>query len=450
MIAIIGAGISGLTLACELQKWCEPCMVLEAAPRTGGMIRSEKKQGYLLEKGPNSILADASIKSYLSKLGLSKEIVHPSPISKSRFVYRKGRYRKLPGGPLSLFFGSFFSPRARLSVLKEFFKKSQGSQNETLGEFIERRFSKELVDYGLNPFISGIYAGDPYKLLVSETFPFLADYERDYGSVLKGFAKSKTDNTRKESLYFRNGMETLTKALQTKVKNLRLETKVQSIEKTAEGFRLTVNSPQGQETLEFESVVMACNAYTSGNLLRKNFPRFAETVLKINYVPIIKAFLAFDKNQIHVPLNGFGGLNPQSEKLYSLGSFWNSSVYPHTAPTGKVFLTTLVGGALHEGYTHMKDDFVLNKVIIETKELFKISGNPEFADIHRISKAIPQYETAVQAAKDEIALLESKGIYIASNWTEGLSVADCIKKSIRKAVQITEVRSGIAEYKGCC
>jgi oxygen-dependent protoporphyrinogen oxidase len=189
MILIIGGGISGLSLAWELQQLQKPYLLLEQAPQTGGYIRSIREGPYLFEEGPNSLLADENLLEWIKGLGLEEELIEANPVSKNRYIYKKGRYRALPSSPQGLIWNSFFSLTAKWSILTEPYKKSHSTEGETLSAFFERRFCHEVVEYALDPFVAGIYAGSPSQLLISQTFPQLLDYEASYGSVLKGLAR---------------------------------------------------------------------------------------------------------------------------------------------------------------------------------------------------------------------------------------------------------------------
>ncbi|MBT32360.1 MAG: protoporphyrinogen oxidase, partial [Thalassobius sp.] len=164
MIVIIGGGISGLAVAWYLQKKGIEYVLLESSERAGGNILTEKTDKYLIEKGPNSLLADNEVQEIIDEIGLKDRILYPEEVSKNRYIFKDGKYRKLPAGPAFLF-SDFFSFSAKLSVFKEYSNKSKGDENETVASFFERRFSKEIVDNAVNPFVSGIYAGDPKQML---------------------------------------------------------------------------------------------------------------------------------------------------------------------------------------------------------------------------------------------------------------------------------------------
>jgi protoporphyrinogen/coproporphyrinogen III oxidase len=212
MVVIIGAGISGLSTGYFLQKNNIPFVILEASERTGGYIKSVKENNYLLEIGPNSLLIDSEIEAFLSELNLANELIEANDVSKDRFIFKNGKYRKLPSSPPTFLFSNFFSFSTKIAVLTEFFRKPKSIENESLAAFIERRFCKEIVDYAVAPFISGIYAGYAADTNAELAFPTLVNFEKEFGSVLKGVIKSAKTG-RKKTVSFKNGLQTLTDRL---------------------------------------------------------------------------------------------------------------------------------------------------------------------------------------------------------------------------------------------
>ena len=234
-IGIIGAGISGLTLAYELQKRGIDYHLWEATNQPGGYIQSRREEAdkgsYLLELGANSLLGDPDLLLWLDELGLTPDLTFSKPVSKVRYIFRNGNYQQLPSGPPALLFSSFFSWKTKWAIFQERSNKTVSPGNETLAQFFRRRFSDEIVDAALGPFVGGIYAGDPEQLLVSETFPILLQYEKEYGSVLRGLIKnqSKTGGAtlgRRQSFSFRDGMQMLPNTLASRLKNLSLNNPV--------------------------------------------------------------------------------------------------------------------------------------------------------------------------------------------------------------------------------
>jgi oxygen-dependent protoporphyrinogen oxidase len=424
MVAIIGAGISGLSLAYYLEKRNIPYKLIEASNKVGGLIDSTKIDNYLLETGPNSILCDDFLLEFLKSIGLEKDFIYPNSASNNRYIYKNGKYRKLPDNPVSLLTSSFFSLKTKIAILKEFNTKPEVIQDETLAHFFERRFSKEVVDYALNPFISGIYAGDPEKLLLNKTFPSLIEFEQNQGSILKGFIKNKT-GSRKLSLNFKNGMEQLPKAIAGNLKHILLNTRIEDLQKNdTNQFIVTTN----HEAMVFDKVVFTCSAHATATILKNYTPIFAASIQKIEYPPMSAVYSAFNKTDVGLKLNGFGGLNPKIENQFCAGSIWTSSIMPERCPKDQVLFTSFIGGAQYTENTTIPDEEIKQKTSDELRRQYHIQSAPVFQYIKKWPSALPQYTAALNVVYTMIEQLEKDNIYFSTNWHNGVSLGDCIKK----------------------
>lgn len=424
MVIIIGAGINGLALARKLDRRGIDYVLLEAGEQVGGYIRSEKVGDYWLEYGPNSLLCDAETDSILEAIGLKSAIVPASEVSKHRYIFRKGKYRKLPASPPGLLFNGFFSWKTKLAVFSELYKRSEGDENETLSQFFKRRFSQEIVDYPLNTFVAGIYAGDPDKLLVRKTFPVLKDYEKNYGSVLRGAIKNKS-GARKRSITFRNGMQQLPRTLANGL-NIRLNTPVAQI--LTEGESYTVQLQNGEE-LQASQVVLAVPAFVAARLLANSKPAFAALLEKVSYPPMAVVHSVFEKSAVGFPLDGFGGLHPQRENLFTAGSIWSSSVFPGKAPKNQVLLTTFIGGELYRERASFSQKEILKHTTEELQKVYQISQQPIFQRFMRWERAIPQYDHHIVPVHEKAEAEEKNGLWVAANWKDGISIADALRKA---------------------
>ena len=440
-IGIIGAGISGLSLAYELQKRGVAYRLWEAAEQPGGYIQSRREisttgKQYLCELGPNSLLGDADLLLWLDELGLTPDLVFSNPVSKARYIFRDGRYRKLPSGPPSLLFGNFFSWKTKLAILAERNNKTQSPSGETLAQFFRRRFSDEIVKYALGPFVAGIYAGDPEKLLVSETFPTLLRFEKDDGSVLRGLIKSQSNAVgRRQSFSFREGMQMLPNALAAKLTNLSLRDPVQRIQRTGEGWR--VESKTGSTTVD--QLVLATGTDVAARLVNDQYTELAEALNRIMYPPMTAVHSVYKRADVRHPLNGFGGLNPAAENQFSSGHIWSSSVFKGRCPEDEVLFTTFVGGAINPDNARQPDKVVLDRVHQELVTNFGIEAkNPLFRQIQRWERAIPQYDAQIAALKPLVAATQTDNLYVCANWYGGVSLSDCISKAQRLGKQLSE------------
>jgi oxygen-dependent protoporphyrinogen oxidase len=435
MIVIVGGGISGLSLAYYLQKQGVAFKLIEQNKRTGGYIRSIRQKEYLFEEGPNSLLVDAEIQALLDELNLTEEIVEANPASKKRYILRKGQYRALPSSPPALLFNGFFSWKAKLDIFREMSRPPAPQEGEHVADFFERRFGKEVVDYAVTPFVSGIYAGDPYRLRLDKVFPQMPDYEKTYGSVLKGFIKNK-GGARRRSLSFRNGMQTLPERLTQAVKeHLLLQTTVERIEKQGSEWLVHVN---GGEIIRASHVVLTVGAHQAARLLPEYYTAAKEVWQQVYYPPLAVVHSAYYKHQFKQVPEGFGALHPIVENSFSLGSIWSSSLFPERCKDNEVLITTFVGGALQPNKAQYEDRRIMHEVNLELKQLLHIQGVPVLQSITRWEKAIPQYHDYMDAVEAHARQLQSEGIYVSANWIGGVSIPDCIKKGKRLAETLAQ------------
>ncbi len=434
-IGILGAGLTGLSAAWHLQRAGIPHRLLEHRATPGGYVRSVREGAYLRELGPNSLLLDVETRAFLTELGLEKEVLPANPVGNDRFVFRHGAYQRLPSGPLSLLLRSFFSLKTRLSVLRERSVKSRSPEGETLARFFERRFSREIVDYALDPFVGGIYAGDPRRLLVAETFPSLVAYEREYGSILKGFAKNRS-GTRRESVSFRDGVQTLPNALAAQLDGVRYNVNIRAVQKAPVGWRVLTDD--GEES--FEKLVVTAPAFVCAAWFRESQPTFAEALDAVNYPPVTVVHTAFRRNAVRHPLRGFGGLNPGVEKRFAVGHLWSSSVFGHRCPPDEVLLTSFVGGTRAPDHARLPDADLFARLNAELREGFGTKGNPTFQRLFRWERAIPQYDADALTAQRMAAALADENLHFAVNWLDGISLLDGLKKGRALAEKLTAVR----------
>jgi len=432
MIGIIGAGISGVTLAYFLEKAGVPYQLLEASDRVGGYIRSKRLGKYLFEFGPNSVLCDASTLQFIQQFIPENEIITANEVSKARYIFRNGKYRKLPASPPSLVFNSFFSWQTKFQIISEFYRKSTGTPNETLAQFFARRFNQEIVDYALNPFVTGIYAGNPDELLLEKTFPKLLEFEQEYGSILKGFIKNKSAE-RKQSVTFRNGIQELPQKIAEKISHIRYNTKVRSIRKANQKFHIQTEN----DAFEFDKLVVAIPAFQFADLYENTDSNFAQNLRKLNYPAMCAVHTVLKKSQTKFQFNGFGGLNPKKEGLFSAGSIWSSSVFQERCPEDEILITSFVGGMQYAESVKLSDNEIKAKLTEELQEIYKIEGKPVLQRLFRWQNAIPQYDKNILPIESKVKELERENLWICTNWVGGISITDRIYRAEELAQKLS-------------
>ncbi|MCC2546789.1 protoporphyrinogen oxidase [Hymenobacter sp. BT175] len=435
-IAIIGGGISGLTLAWHLQKAGLSYDLFDASADAGGNIRSEQAGSYLLETGPNSLQLSPELEELIADLRMTDQIEDTAAVSKNRYVLRGGQYRKLPGSPPALLASGFFSLKTKLHLLREL-RRPAGPVNEqeTLGNFFRRRFDQEIVDYALNPFISGIYAGDPDQLLVHKTFPSLPRLEQTYGSVLKGLAKSGGGAGRRRIISVKGGLQQLPRTLAARLTGYHGNQAVTGLVRQPDG-RYSVQAPAAEEQL-YDNVVLALPAYLAGQLLETLFPAEAAALSAVYYPPMTAIFTAYRRADVAHPLDGFGALHPKVENPYAAGSIWTSSIFPGRCPADQVLFTSFVGGVQYEAQARDPEETQKASVHAELSRRYGIrASEPLWQGRYYWDKAIPQFDHRIGAAHAAADALAGQGIYAAANWRAGVGVPDCVRHARQLAVEL--------------
>ena len=436
-IAIIGGGISGLTLAWYLQRAGVAYDLFEADARPGGNLRTwATPEGYLLETGPNSLQLSPELEELLADLGLTDQIQDAAAVSQRRYVLRDGRYQALPGSPLALLTSGFFSLQAKWGLLREW-RRPAGPADpaETVAGFFRRRFGSEIVDYAVNPFTAGIYAGDPERLLLHQTFPQLAALEQAHGSVLRGLAKTGKGAPRRRIFTLAGGVQTLTDALAARLPRCRAATAVTEVTRDADGtYRLALAGPAAPAVAAgYSHLALALPAHAAAELLRPLFPAAAAALAAVHYPPMSVVFSAYDRAAVAHPLNGFGALHPRVEGAYAAGSVWTSAIYPHRVPAGQVLFTTFVGGTQYEAAAGQPAAAQLAAVHAELGRYYGIAGPPRWQGRYHWPRSIPQFEAPIVAARAAVAALGPEGIVAVANWQAGVSVPDCVCHARRVA-----------------
>jgi len=438
MVAILGGGISGLTLAYYLQKAGVGYDLFEASSTPGGNIRTARIDNYLLETGPNSLQLSPELNDLLTDLGLLDEIQETEAVSANRYVLRGGRYRKLPGSPPALLANGFFSLKAKLNILRELSRTPlPPNPDETLASFFRRRFGSEIVEYALNPFISGIYAGDPEKLLVHKTFPKIAELEQTFGSVIRGLMKSGGADGRRRIISLRQGLQALPITLAAQLTNYHSGQAVTGLTRLPDG-RYHVQLEGSSAPRSYTDVVLALPTYAAAPLLRDLFPEAADALATVYHPPMAAIYTAYRRADVAHPLDGFGALHPQVEQPYAAGSIWTSSLFPNRCPADQVLFTTFVGGSQYEAQARQSAEEQQQAVHQELTRFYGIKASkPVWQTRYYWERAIPQFDSRIVAAHAAADTLEAEHIHATANWRAGVGVPDCVRHARQLAEKIT-------------
>jgi oxygen-dependent protoporphyrinogen oxidase len=437
-VIVVGGGISGLACAFRLQQLGVPVTLLEAADRVGGLVGTVEKDGLLLESGPQSFQGSDSILELIQQVGIENELLNADPRA-PRYVLMRGKLHEIPMSPQALLTSSLLTPGSRWKIASEPFRKTRPpSKEESVADFVRRKFGHEILEYLVAPFVSGVYAGDPERLSLRAAFPTLEEWEREYGSVLRGAMKSRPAKDKRAGppplCSFRRGVATLARALGKKLgTNLRADARVVAIRRTSEAsassYDIRVASGGREESISARAIVVATPAYTAAHLLSTLPSPLAHTLSGIAYAPVAVVAAAYYARQFGRPTAGFGFLVPRSEKLHTLGTVWNSSLFTGRARDGMVVMTSFAGGATEPEIVEKPEEEIAAIVQDENARVLQITGPATACTVWRHPKALPQYNLGhghiVEAIRD--GERANPGLFFAGNYLEGPSLGKCIE-----------------------
>jgi oxygen-dependent protoporphyrinogen oxidase len=446
LTVIIGAGISGLTCAYALRKSGQNVLVLEASARPGGYIETVEENGFLFELGPQSLSGTQPLFELFEELGISDRLVE-APHGAPRYIVIDGKLVPVPLSPGAFFVSSLLSWRTKFSILADIFRSSVAADtDESVATFVRAKFTPELLDRLVGPFVSGIYAGDPEKLSLQAAFPKIYEAEKVSGSIIRGsirLAKSKTvtQRTRRPGLYsFQRGNATLTQALADFLGTaVRYNAKVeQEIRRDGDCFVLTIAGNSGSEEIRAEKLVLATPTGVNADLLRLIAPAATFPSSDIEYAPVAVVSHGYHKDQVGTHLRGFGFLIPRSEKMRTLGTVWNSSLFAGRTPADHVLMTSFIGGACKSNRDRLSEAESAEIVRREVRGLLRISGSPVIERVTDYGSAIPQYNVGHTQRLQTIREAAAKvpGLWLTGNYWKGPSVGTCIEHALAVAEEI--------------
>ncbi len=446
---VIGAGISGLTAAYGLTKRSRTCTVLDPGPEAGGVIASRRRDGFLYEMGPNSTLDTTPlINALLADLGIANERIDANAVAATRYIVRGGKLVPLPGSPGAFFTTRAFTLKAKLRLFAEpFIARTPAGVDESIAAFVRRRLGSEFLDYAIDPFVAGIYAGDPGRISVGAAFPRLLALEQAHGSLIKGQivgarARKKNKEVAKNvaaSFSFRNGMQTLTDALAKALPPIEYGTTVRRVMRDGDGS-FTVEGIRNGAPVAWRarSVVLAAPAYAAAAMIEGIAPDAAAALAGVDYAPIAIVASAYRRSDVAHSLAGFGFLVPKREHHHILGCLFSSSMFDGRAPEGSVLLTSFAGGRRNPGIASASDAEIATSVRAELAARLGAHGAPLWQEVARWPQAIPQYDIGHLDRMRRIDAAEAAvpGLYFCANYRSGVAVGDRIKIGQSTAEQV--------------
>ncbi|MGB8543022.1 MAG: protoporphyrinogen oxidase [Candidatus Acidiferrales bacterium] len=464
-IIVIGAGITGLTCAYYLRQWDPPVLVLEASERAGGLISTIGRNGFLFESGPQSPRFTERLLRMISDLGLDGEFVRGDPDS-NRYIVKKGQLYRAPFSAGTLLTTGVIGLKSKLRILSEPFGFSRTPDpEETVADFIHRKFGQEVLDYLVDPIVSTVFFGDARMMGMESAFPALVRWERESGSLARGaFAARKRgknnaltgDSSSSGSRFsvtgnlpamgsFRRGMGSFMKSLSKRLgENIRFGTKIESVSaarvsgKSELGWKVRV---EGGEEIFAEHLVVSVPAYEAARLLEAAAPPLSSLLRAISYSPMAVVSSAYHCNALRHKLDGFGFMVPSREGLNTICSIWNSSLFAGRAPEGMQLLTSYARTEITGGLLSMPDDALARTVQGEAEKILGIAGEPVERQVWKYTRALPQYNLGhaekIKAIRG--ALVALPNLHLAGNYLSGRSIGDCAEVGFLAA---ESVRSG--------
>lgn len=444
---VIGAGISGLCAGWALRKAGKRYKVLEKSKRPGGPIETLQEDGFVFEKGPNTIQVDGpDLDIFFAELGLKETLVEANREANKRFIVRNQIPQAVPMSPRDIFSTKLFSKRAMLSLLTEPFKKKySGNKDESLADFVRRRLNQEFLDYAINPLIGGIYAGDPEELSAKHAFPKIYNLEARFGSLIKGgiglTRERKAHGTyyKTKLISFQDGMEALPQTLSEKQsENILFSTDITSICKEDEHlWSLNYTHSDGSKhRIDSRKIIVACPASALLALpFSEDIKRALGVFSEIPHPPLVALSLGYDRDAIAHPLDGFGMLVPRVENMNILGCIFASSLFPGRSSGDRVGLSVFIGGTRNPELCEMDESELLGLVKADLEKLLGASGDPIYVRRTDWPRAIPQYVVGYQKYLQQFEDLESahSGLKFIGHLVDGISVPKCIRSGLNQS-----------------
>lgn len=488
-IVIIGGGISGLAAAHRLielssdRKQQIQITLLEASSRLGGTIQTESRDGFLLERGPDSFISEKpEALSLARRLGIDSELIETNSQHRRSFIVRNKRLRPVPEGfqllaPSQIWpflTTDIFSLAGKLRMSADLFLPRRSTnhnidepEDESLASFVRRRLGREALARMAQPMVGGIYTADPEKLSLRATLPRFLEMEREHRSVILGMWRRGRSQTATEQrgtsgaryslfLSFERGMQVLVEKLAERIADcqlpnadlrqpaqahIRLNRRVEAIKHNAATNDQVPNwsvITDRDESLTADAICVAIPAYCAASLLQRTNEQLAARLRVINYASTATINLAYRRADIGLPLNGFGFVAPFIERRSLIACTFSSVKFALRAPNDHVLLRAFVGGALQPEMFALEEAEMVARVNADLRELLKIKKEPLFAEVAKWQKSMPQYEVGhldrVKAIEDQLRQLPT--LTVAGNSYRGAGIPDCIRSGETAAEQM--------------
>lgn len=460
-IAIIGGGISGLAAAFALEEHRRAGVVdytlYEASPQLGGVLRTERVEGCIVEAGPDSFISEKPWAGDLCRtLGLDDQLIGSNDADRKTYILVRGRLIPMPDGLMFMVptkilptgFSPLFSWTTKLRMAQELFHAPRaGEGDESVASLVERHYGAEMVDRLADPLLSGIYGGEAASLSVRAVLPRFTEMERTHGSLSRAMlaARKKIPRPANKSApplftSLKNGMQQLVETLAPRLNQLSLitNTPVESIQR--EGGAWNVSA--GSKSDRFDAVILALPAHAAAKLLSICSPELSAELAAIGYSSSITVGLGYDREVRESLPPGFGFLVPRSEGKRLLAATFVHNKFPHRAPEDHALLRCFFAGSNAENIWQLSDDEIISIVRNELQQILGLRVTPLFARIYKWKSAMAQYGVGHLERLDRIERLRQQlpGLALAGNGYRGIGVPDCVRSGQEAAKQVVSTR----------
>ncbi len=445
-IVVVGAGLTGLTTAYYLRKAGVDCIVVEKNDQAGGVIKTISRDGFTFEQGPNTgVISNETVVSLFDELN-NCSIATATSAAKKRYILKNGQWQALPSGLGSAISTPLFTLGDKFRILGEPFRKPGTNPHESLAEFVCRRLGQSFLDYAVDPFVKGVYSGNPNQLIVKYALPKLYNLEQKYGSLIGGSIKKQFEKktelqkrVNRKTFSAQGGLSSLVKALYEKVgsEHFQFNCEKTIIEPYHGGFKVSYIQNGELQIIESKQVITTVGAYALDEMLPFVDKVDIDQIASLQYAPVAEVSLGFESWNGFNP-DGFGGLIPTKENRDILGVLFMSTLFENRSPKGGQLFTVFVGGSSKPHLLSLPDDDLKQLVLKEFCDIMNCKDcNPSLIQIVRHTKAIPQYGIDSGIRFDTVESIEKqyKGLQIGGNLRDGIGMADRIKQGHEMATK---------------
>lgn len=442
-VIVIGGGIAGLVAAHRLKKSGISVLLLEADKTLGGKVQTAEAGDDIFDVGANTVLeSNTELVCLIDELGLRSKVLMANSAVNVRFILKNNFLVPLPTSLLGFLTTSLFSASAKLRLLKEPFIE-RGAGEETIAEFVVRRFGREILDYAVNPFLAGTYAARPEDLSAHAAFKLLYELESEFGSVIGGIFRKKKEKRKEKShsgkmFSFAGGLYEVVASLRDALSAETL-TQAQAVSLQPRGSQTSVRYLHRGEMQEAHAsaVVIATEAHAASTLIEAQSPELAVRLKEIQHSPVAQVFLSYEKSSVQLP-SGFGFLVPERENKKILGAVFNHFIFPQRYR--HAVCTVFIGGSRQPELVLRSEAELIALAQEELRLILRIDAKPVAARIVKWDRAIPQYRIGHNEILSSVSRFEAgaKTVFFTGNWRGGISIPDTVKHAEETALRVIE------------